>query len=79
MINITKPLVRKTRRPFMHYKRPIVVAFEPPDMITMWLKGTRTRYSIEIEELFTKLAYWHALAEAIGSSLISNTSTTDNK
>ena len=43
MINITKPLVRKTRRPFMHYKRPIVVALEPPDLIKMWLKGTRTR------------------------------------
>jgi hypothetical protein len=35
MTTLEKPVVRKTRRNLMHYKRPLVVALLPGDVLAM--------------------------------------------
>lgn len=61
MNEITRPLKRRTREPFAHYRRRIVVMLEPGDVLAMRLEGTRTTYSAPIESVFRQLAHWHAL------------------
>jgi hypothetical protein len=64
MTEIHKPFSRRTRAPFAHYRRRIVVTLEPGDVLTMRLEKTRTRYSAPLGDVFRLLARWHANAEA---------------
>lgn len=59
-----KSLQRRTRFPFAHYRRRIVVELQPGDIITMRLEGTRTHYTAAIADLYRLLARWHASAAA---------------
>jgi len=51
--------------PFGHYKRKIVVALLPGDVLSMRLERTPARlaYTAEIDDVFRTLAQWHAAAE----------------
>jgi hypothetical protein len=60
MNEITRPLKRRTRSAFAHYRRRIVVMLEPGDVLAMRLEGTRTTYAAPIESVFRQLAAWHA-------------------
>ncbi len=63
MTELTKPIHRRTKDPFMHYRRRIVVSLEPGDVLSVRLEGTRTRYTAEIADVFRQLCTWHATAE----------------
>ena len=63
MTEITRTLKRRTRTPFAHYKRRIVVILEPGDVLAVRLEGTRTTYRADIDSVFRQMAHWHALAE----------------
>ena len=64
MTELHKPIHRRTRRPFAHYRKRIVVSLQPEDLIAMRLERTRTSYCAPIAEVFRQLAHWHALAKA---------------
>ena len=54
---------RRTRDPFAHYRRRIVVSLEPGDVLAMRLERTRTTYRATLAVVFRTLADWHARAE----------------
>ena len=60
MTEITKPLSRRTRSPFAHYRKRIIVILETGDVIGMRFEGTRTVYRAPIDSIFRHLAQWHA-------------------
>jgi hypothetical protein len=64
MTDLNKPIHRRTRQPFAHYRKRIIVTLDPGDLLSMRLERTRTRYRAPIAEIFRQLAHWHALAEA---------------
>jgi hypothetical protein len=63
MTTIEKPTRRKTRHPFAHYGRKIVVSLEPTDILAMRLERTRTTYRASLDDVFRILAQWHANTE----------------
>ena len=64
MTEITRPVKRRARMPFGHYKKRIVIILEPGDLLAMRLEKSRTTYRAEMDDVFRQLAHWHALAEA---------------
>jgi hypothetical protein len=63
MTDLTRPVARRTRTAFAHYRRRIVVSLEPGDTLAMRLERTRTTYRASLARVFRQLADWHALAE----------------
>ena len=63
MTELEKSVRRRTRSPFAHYRKRIVVSLEPGDILAMRLERTRTTYWAEIASVFRQLAEWHASAE----------------
>lgn len=63
MTDLTKPLRRRSRAPFGHYRRRIVVTLEPGDLLAMRLERTRMTYRASLADVFRQLAAWHAVAE----------------
>lgn len=59
---IRRPIFRQTAADFRHYKRKVVVGIEPGDIISFRLKGTRQRYTANIEKLLPVVIAWHAFA-----------------
>jgi hypothetical protein len=55
MIALHKPLARKTRQPFMHYRKNVVVQLLPGDVIALRLYGQRdtSAVSIKIQDLYS--------------------------
>jgi hypothetical protein len=56
---------RVTKKPFGHYRRPIVVTLVPgtderDDLLTTRLKGTREIYVARIADVHRMMALWHA-------------------
>lgn len=64
MTNLNKPIQRRTREEFAHYKKRIVITLLPGDVIRMHLEKNRTGYSAPAADVFRQLAQWHASAEA---------------
>ena len=64
MTDLAKSVRRRCREPFAHYRKRIVVALEPGDVIAMRLERTRTTYRATVAAVFRTLADWHARAEA---------------
>ena len=64
MTDLLKPVRRRSRDPFAHYRKRIVVSLEPGDVPAMRLERTRTTYRATIAAVFRTLADWHARAEA---------------
>jgi hypothetical protein len=63
MTELEKTVRRRTRSPFAHYRKRIVVILEPGDILAMRLERTRTTYRAGIASVFRQLAEWHASAE----------------
>jgi hypothetical protein len=63
MTELQKSVRRRTRSPFAHYRKRIVVSLEPGDILAMRLERTRTTYRAELGAVFRQLAEWHASAE----------------
>lgn len=59
---IRKAIFRQTAADFRHYRRKIVVGFEPGDIITFRLKGTRKVTAAPIEKLYATALQWEAFA-----------------
>jgi hypothetical protein len=57
MIALQKELKRKTARPFLHYRKAIVVELMPGDVIRLRLYGQRTSsaVAINISDLYYEL------------------------
>ena len=66
MTDLNKPVLRRTREPFGHYGRRIVVALEPGDTISMKLERSRVAYRAPLAAVYRQLADWHAAAERDG-------------
>jgi hypothetical protein len=64
MTDLDKPVRRRTREPFAHYKRRLIVVLEPGDVLAMRLERSRTVYRAPLETVFRQLAEWNAQAEA---------------
>ena len=63
MTDLNKLVLRRTKLPFAHYRRRLVVALEPGDTIAMRLERTRTIYRVPLSAVYRQLAEWHAMAE----------------
>jgi hypothetical protein len=63
MTELEKAVRRRTRSPFAHYRKRIVVILEPGDILAMRLERTRTTYRAGLSAVFRQLVEWHANAE----------------
>ena len=63
MTELTKPVRRRTRELFAHYRKRLVVSFEPGDVLAMRLERSRTTFRATLAAVFRQLATWHADAE----------------
>lgn len=64
MTQLDKLVRRRTRAPFGHYRRRIVVtSVEPGDVLAMRLERTRTTFRAPLASVFRQLVEWHAQAE----------------
>ncbi len=62
MTDLEKPVRRRTRFPFAHYRRRIVIILEPGDILAMRLERTRTLYRAPIASVYRQLVEWHVSA-----------------
>ena len=62
MTDLLKPIKRRTKLPFGHYRKKIIVQLEPGDIISMKLERSRTWYTAPLDDVFLTLAQWHANA-----------------
>jgi hypothetical protein len=63
MTELQKSVRRRTRSPFGHYRKRIVVSLEPGDILAMRLERSHTTYRAMLSAVFQQLADWHAAAE----------------
>ena len=63
MTELERPIKRRSRKPFGHYRKRMVVMLHPGDKIAMRLEKTRTWYWAELDDVFRILAQWHAARE----------------
>jgi hypothetical protein len=62
MTDLEKTVRRRTRLPFAHYRKRIVVTLEPGDTIAMRLERTRTPYRSTLAAVYRQLVEWHVRA-----------------
>jgi len=62
MTDLERTVKRRTRHPFAHYRRRIVVILEPGDILAMRLERTRTPYRAPIAAVYRQLVEWRVLA-----------------
>ena len=62
MTDLERPVRRRTRLPFAHYRKRIVVILEPGDVVAMRLERTRTVHRAPISAVYRQLVEWHAAA-----------------
>ena len=62
MTDLEKPVQRRSRFPFAHYRKRIVVILEPGDCVAMRLERTRRVYRAPISALYRLLVEWHVAA-----------------
>lgn len=63
MTQLERPIKRRSRLPFGHYRKRMVVMLHPGDKIAMRLEKSRTWYWAELDDVFRLLAQWHAERE----------------
>lgn len=63
MTELERPIKRRSRMPFGHYRKRMVVMLHPGDKIAMRLEKSRTWYWAELDDVFRILAQWHANRE----------------
>jgi len=59
MTDLERNVIRRSRFPFAHYRKRIVKAFEPGDVVAMRLERTRTWYRASAAGVFRQLITWH--------------------
>ena len=52
MTPLLKPIVRKTDRPFMHYRKPLVVTLLPGDVISLRLLRHKQEVVFNLHTLY---------------------------
>jgi hypothetical protein len=63
MTDLEKSVKRRTRLPFGHYRRRIIVILEPGDCIAMRLEKTRTLVRAPIASVYRQIIEWHVAAK----------------
>ena len=63
MTELKKAVKRRTRFPFAHYRKRIVVILEPGDTIAMRLERSRTPYRGTLAAVYRQLVEWHVQAK----------------
>jgi hypothetical protein len=63
MTNLEKVVVRKTSYPFKHYRKRLVVALEPGDLIAIRFERTQTTFRAPLSAMFIQLCRWTVEAE----------------
>jgi hypothetical protein len=63
MTELERPIKRRSRMPFGHYRKRMVVMLHPGDKIAMRFEKSRTWYWAELDDVFRILAQWHATRE----------------
>lgn len=63
MTDLEHPVKRRTRLPFAHYRKRIVVILETGDCIAMRLEKTRTLFRAPIASVYRQLVEWHVEAK----------------
>ena len=63
MTELENPVRRRTRFPFAHYRKRIVVILEPVDCVAMRLERTRTLFRAPIAAVYRQLVQWHVEAK----------------
>lgn len=63
MTDLKRRVIRRSRFPFAHYRKRIVMAFEPGDVIAMRLERTRTWYRGSVSGVFRQLITWQVEAK----------------
>jgi hypothetical protein len=63
MTELTKPIRRRTRGMFGHYRKRIVVTLEPGDLIALRLERSRTTFRATIAGVYRQVVAWNAEAE----------------
>jgi len=63
MTELERPVKRRSRSSFAHYRKRMVVMLHPGDKIAMRLEKTRTWYWAELDDVFRMLAQWHGIRE----------------
>ena len=62
MTELKKTVKRRTRFPFGHYRKRIVVILEPGDCVAMRLEKTRKLFRAPIAAVYRQLVEWHVAA-----------------
>lgn len=62
MTELKKAVKRRTRFPFAHYRKRIVVILEPGDCVAMRLEKTRKLFRAPIVSVYRQLVEWHVAA-----------------
>ena len=62
MTDLEKAVRRRTRFPFAHYRKHIVVTLEPGDILAMRLEKTRKLFRAPIAAVYRQLVEWHVAA-----------------
>jgi hypothetical protein len=60
--DLEKSVKRRTRSPFAHYRKRIVVILERGDCIAMRLEKTRKLFRAPIQSVYRQLVEWHVAA-----------------
>ena len=63
MTELERPIKRRSRLPFGHHRKRLVVMLHAGDKIAMRLEKSRTWYWAELDDVFRLLAQWHAERE----------------
>ncbi len=62
MTELDRPVRRRTRLPFAHYRKRIVIILEPGDVVAMRLERSRTVHRAPISAVYRQLVEWRAAA-----------------
>jgi hypothetical protein len=62
MTELEKTIRRRTRLPFAHYRKRIVIILEPGDCVAMRLERSRTVFRAPISALYRQMVEWHVSA-----------------
>jgi hypothetical protein len=62
MTGLERRVIRRSRFPFAHYRKRIVVILEPGDCVAMRLEKTRTLFRAPIAAVYRQLVEWHVAA-----------------
>jgi len=63
MTELERPVRRRTRSQFAHYRKRIVVILEPGDILAMRLERSRTVFRATLAGVYRQLVEWHTAAE----------------